>query len=399
MIARLIAITFIFAATSIAWIILGASIHERTGSANQSLRGKMESSWGGPHQQRAPQASFTIAQSGALPPVVHELTPLSSRIQVSLDVDHRQKGLLWYSTFRSAFDGTYTFRNTSGEARQISLSATYPSRHAVYDNVELYWNGQRLETADEGNAVAAKIMAAPGETGTLRFTYSSQGLDRWEYKLAQQTGRAKDFRMKVRTNFRDADFPENTLPPSSKQLTNNGLDLEWNYTNAVSGYPIAVVMPEKLQPGPLAGRISFFAPVSLFFFFFVMLLITTLRGIELHPVNYFFLAAAFFAFHLLMAYLADIVSIHAAFAASSAVSLVLVVNYLRLVVGPRFAIYEAASAQFVYLVLFSYAFFLKGYTGLAVTVGAIITLFIAMQVTAKVRWADYFGRSAPIPPG
>jgi len=36
-----------------------------------------------------------------------------------------------------------------------------------------------------------------------------------------------------------------------------------------------------------------------------MLVITTLRNIDLHPVNYFFLAASFFAFHLLFAYLVD----------------------------------------------------------------------------------------------
>jgi len=81
-------------------------------------------------------------------------------------------------------------------------------------------------------------------------------------------------------------------------------------------------LPEKIQPGPLAGRISYFAPVSLLFFFFLMFIITTLRGIELHPMNYFFLAAAFFAFHLLLAYMVDHVSIHAAFAASSVVLLV-----------------------------------------------------------------------------
>jgi hypothetical protein len=60
-------------------------------------------------------------------------------------------------------------------------------------------------------------------------------------------------------------------------------------------------MPEKLQPGPLAGEISFFAPASLLLFFFVIFIVTRLRGIDLHPVNYFFLATAFFAFHLLLA--------------------------------------------------------------------------------------------------
>ncbi|MFN2578022.1 MAG: inner membrane CreD family protein [Pyrinomonadaceae bacterium] len=154
-----------------------------------------------------------------------------------------------------------------------------------------------------------------------------------------------------------------------------------------------MTMPEKLQPGPLAGRISFFAPVSLFFFFFLMLIITTMRGIELHLMNYFFLAAAFFSFHLLLAYLVDHVSIHLAFAICSAVSIFLVVTYLRLVVGTRFATREAALAQFIYLVAFSYAFFLKGFTGLSVTIGSITTLFVVMQATGKIRWAERF---API---
>ena len=50
-----------------------------------------------------------------------------------------------------------------------------------------------------------------------------------------------------------------------------GWNLTWSYKDLVSGYQIAMVMPEKLQPGPLAGKISLFAPVSLFFFFFLFI--------------------------------------------------------------------------------------------------------------------------------
>ena len=154
-----------------------------------------------------------------------------------------------------------------------------------------------------------------------------------------------------------------------------------------------MVMPEKLQPGPLAGRISF-CPVSLFFFFFLMLIITTMRGIDLHPMNYFFLAAAFFSFHLLLAYLLDHMSIHASFAIAAAVSVFLVVSYLRLVVG-SVREQRAALAQFVYLVMFSYAFFLKGFTGLAITIGR-FDAFVVMQVTGRIRWAERFdGQAGP----
>lgn len=122
----------------------------------------------------------------------------------------------------------------------------------------------------------------------------------------------------------------------------------------------------------------------------MLFVLTTIRGINLHPVNYFFLACAFFSFHLLMAYLVDHISIHLAFAICSAVSVVLLVSYLRLVVGMQFAALEAGLAQVIYLILFSYAFFFEGFTGLAITIGAILTLFITMQMTARVRWAEKF---------
>ena len=70
------------------------------------------------------------------------------------------------------------------------------------------------------------------------------------------------------------------------------------------------------------------------------------------------------------------------------------VSYLRLVVGIRFASREAALAQFIYLVMFSYAFFLKGFTGLAITIGSVLTLFVVMQVTGRIRWAEKFAAKA-----
>ena len=54
---------------------------------------------------------------------------------------------------------------------------------------------------------------------------------------------------------------------------------------------------------------------------------------------FFLPRAAFFAFHLLFSYLVDQVSIHAAFAIAAVTSLALVISYLRVVVGSRFALY------------------------------------------------------------
>ena len=54
--------------------------------------------------------------------------------------------------------------------------------------------------------------------------------------------------------------------------------------------------------------------------------------------------------------------------------------------GWRLAVLRAGVAQVVFLVLFSYAFFFEGYTGLTVAIGAVVTLFVLMQMTGRVDW-------------
>jgi hypothetical protein len=45
----------------------------------------------------------------------------------------------------------------------------------------------------------------------------------------------------------------------------------------------------------------------------------------------------------------------------------------------------------MFLILFSYAFFYPGYTGLIITLGAIVTLAVLMFGTARADWAAKFG--------
>ena len=74
---------------------------------------------------------------------------------------------------------------------------------------------------------------------------------------------------------------------------------------------------------------------------------------------------------------------------------------MRMVVGTRFALVETAIAQFLYLVLFSATFFLKGFTGLAITLLCVVTLFVGMQLTGRVDWSELFqagiGARSPAP--
>jgi len=411
---RLAAICFIFVCTAFAWWILGASLYGRTNSADARLKGSVISSWGEAQVACPPTALFDETRpapqppkSAAVPYVQPPASPsvpslpndapqppgldlVSTRANVDLLLDQRQKGLLWYSTYAVRFASTYGFTNETATDRDVRFRLPLPAQKALYDDLALTLDGTPLVTSSDPSGIFAKARVPAHKTVELGVRYRSQGLGTWTYRPGGGRPQVKDFELKMHTDFARIDVPGDGLSPTSKTPRGDGWDLVWNYRNLVSGSVIGMVMPEKLQPGPVAARISFFAPVSLLFFFFLIFLLTTMRGVDLHPMNYFFLAAAFFAFHLLLAYLVDLISIHLAFAICSAVSVFLVVSYLRLVVGMRFALVEAGLLQLVYLVAFSYAFFLEGMTGLAITIGAILTLFLVMQWTGRMRWSEVF---------
>ena len=274
------------------------------------------------------------------------------------------------------------------------MSFPLPAQDAIFDDFVFTVDGRPLSPGNQiSKEITASSNAGPGAPVVLEVQYRSRGLGTWTYAFGgadDGVSQVRDFNLAMQTNFDDIDFPAGTVSPSEKTAIPGGWRLTWAFANLISGQAIGMELPEKLNPGPFAARVTFFAPVSLLFFLAVMVMVGTTSGPSLHPMHYWFIAAAFFAFHLLLAYLVDHVSVNIAFGTAAAVSLALVVSYLRIVTGMRHALLRAGAAQLIFLVLFSYAFFFEGFTGLSITIGAIVTLFVLMQMTARVSWEDVF---------
>lgn len=430
MFTRIAAIGFVYLIATIGWIVLGSTIIYRTDNQDATLKSEVGQLWGTPLVQQSPQASLAvdrpveskahmqgqnIAPAQSIPPAQNiqssqttqtaqnksasqpatyekcDLPIVANDIRINLELDQRQKGLLWYSTYRVRFTADYTFENVHDKSGDMVVSFTFPAREGLYDEFKFEIDGAQIPTArKESNQLVARIPCKPKERHHLSVNYYSNGIDSFIYRFGDGISEVRDFKLVAETNFEGVNFPGNTLSPTLKENKDGGWQLTWGYKDLISGNGIGIEMPSKINPGPMAARISFFAPVSLGFFFFLIFIISLMKGVRLHPMNYFFLAASFFAFHLLLSYLVDHVSIHLAFIICSLVSIFLVISYMRIVVGSRFAYIETGLSQFVYLIGFSYAFFIEGFTGLAVTIGAIVTLFVVMQMTARINWAEKF---------
>ncbi len=407
---RLLAIAVVFVGSSIAWNALGASLLARTGQFDDRLENEVQLLWGAPHRQAAPTAwvlrpateTDTVESKDAegrvtrnqvtRPTVQQTPVPLdSTRATVDLDLEHRRKGLLWYSTYSVFFRATYRFTNPDTEARELQVRLPLPAENALFDDFVFTIDGRPVLPSGISKEIVGASTAAAESPVTVVVQYRSRGMNTWHYAFADGgMAQVRDFGLAMRTNFKDIDFPAGTMSPESRSETADGWSLDWTFANLISGRSIGIELPVRLNPGPFAARVTFFAPVSLLFFLTVMVMVGATTGPSLHPMHYWFIAAAFFAFHLLLAYLVDHLAVHIAFAFAAGVSLALVISYLRLVTGMRRAVLQAGAAQMIFLVLFSYAFFFEGYTGLTITIGAIVTLFVLMQMTARVNWEEVF---------
>src|SRR5687767_12295701 len=101
---RIIAITFIFICTSIAWAILGGTVFSRTYNSGYAAHSKVESTWGSDQNQVPPTASYVVIETKDEETLengkkvvkkvqtqrVIDLTLDASNVNVALDLQHRQ---------------------------------------------------------------------------------------------------------------------------------------------------------------------------------------------------------------------------------------------------------------------------------------------------------------------
>jgi hypothetical protein len=417
---RLLAILFIFCCSTFAWFVLGTSVVVRTGESDQALKNEVISLWGGPHVQLAPaawiveteQRTETVEEKGpsgestvrqVSRPVSrrHRVALTSSRINVKLELEDRRKGLLWYDLYAVDFSARYVLNTPDGREGPLHVKFDFPAQESIYDAFTFRVAGEEAAAGDLQTGVELVVEdVASGRDIPVEISYRSRGLDTWSYAFQlDNVTQVRDFELNLVADRPDVDFPAGTISPTAVSPDSDGVELNWQFDNLVTGKTIGVDLPSRLNPGPLTSRVTFFAPISLLFFLTVMVIVGIVQGRNLHPMHYFFLSAAFFSFHLLLAYLVDHIDIHAAFVIAASVSMALVISYLRVVGGTRFALARAGLAQLIYLVLFNYAFFFHGFTGLTITVGAVITLFVLMQITARVDWDRVFGAGRGNPGG
>ncbi|MCW1924899.1 hypothetical protein OKA05_20215 [Luteolibacter arcticus] len=377
----------IVACTCLAWILLGTAISKRTFVSTAEMQREVAGVWGPALVQSHPDAFYFTPNAPAGRAAV---LPSSTKVAVRLDSQPKRRGLLWHRTYEVDFSADYAFTNPTRIPQTLYLRFPLPADSAgLHGFVFQAGDETASATAAEDGIVTRAVVVPAGETVPLKVAYRTRGTDSWNYRFPDAR-RITGFDLRMRVNFADIDFPFGTGSPDERAQDDAGWNLAWVYPDVLSAPAIGMDMPKLLNAGPVAQRIVNFAPVSLLFFVTVLLIVAALKGIPLHPMHVFFVSAGFFSFHLLFAYLVDLMPPFASFGVATVVSLLLVAGYLR-AVGGKLLFGVAVPAQVVYLALFSLSFFFDGLTGITLAVVSVLTLALLMILTARIDWREVFG--------
>ena len=401
-IKKIVAIVIIFIITTIAWMILGTSNSVRTNTLSVSLKSQVANLYGGRLNIEAPRCYTKIIRNETVLASNtrrtdfdyehHEL--IKSDVVIKVYLDQRKKGNLWFPTFKANFEGNYIFQADAQNKENYYLYSTLNSADSIYNNLLLKINDKEISNVlPLINKQEIPVTPLADNTIKLTVSYDATGLEDLYYLITPERNtiaQINDFNLVISTDFDLYDFPSSMMSPTSKIKTENGHDLIWELNKTITGKNIGLIIPNKLNPGEIITRVSFFAPVSLLFFFVVLLMFSVMLKTKLHPMHFFFLAATFFSFHLMFSYFSDQLDIYLSFGISAVVSLILTVTYMRLISSKKMAFIYAPVIQIIYLIIFSFSFFFDGTTGIIVTICAVITLFILMQVTGKINWDEEF---------
>lgn len=386
-ITYLLASLAILGCTTFAWFILASAMTQRTQESSQAMSAEVAGVWNPALEQQHPDAWYETPNA---PGGRATLLPASSHVAVDIKFVPKQRGLFRHRTYDVAFKAEYVFVNPTQIPQTLYVALPLPAGAEKLEEFECrLGEGKEPETGQSTTATHAVVIPASGST-TLHAAYQTRGTGSWVYQFPDKR-RIAGFILKMQTDFSEINFPVGTGSPkdSDRKAVGKGWELVWNYPDVLAVPAIGMEMPKLLNAGPVASRIAFFAPVSLLFFVTVVLLVGGLRGVLLHPMHVFFVSAGFFAFHLLFAYLVDLIPLSFSFMIATVVSLILVCGYLRAVGGNKL-FKVALPAQITYLVLFSASFFFDGLTGISLTVCGVSTLALLMLLTAKVEWRTYF---------
>jgi hypothetical protein len=373
---------------SVALVGLAGRMEWRTQRALSSTNTAIQKRWGARLRQQQPTALIRRdARTGEVLAQARRVTLDSAAIDLVLTMDYRRLGLTYQTTYEANFTGRYKLHSLTEGAGRIDFTLPLPGEGGHLRDLSLTVNGK--EPADvhyDLQQVTWSSAFRAGQAQTVEVRYIARGVGHYIYAVGEERVKQLDVTMQiVGVDLEHIDYPASCMSPTTATATSDGVRLEWHLANLLTSYDVGVDLPERPSPSRQIVRLALFAPVLLALFLASVLGGCWLTSKRLSLLHLALLGAAFAAFYLLLSYLVAWLELFAAIGIAAGVVALLVVNFLRMLLGWRFALWFGALPLVVFQAGASVALLSRQHTGLGAVCGLLLVLAVLMQFAARGR--------------
>jgi len=386
-------------------VLIGLRTEQRGTSKYSDNLKEVRQIWGGSIVQAPPAISYRqltrverhhwkTGKPYSVKKIVHrDIKIWKTDIDGRIDRDIRKKGLQVYNGYRLNFNGTWKIKNLIGKQKEIFFHLPLPTGGNNIHNAVITINGK---TYNGDQRVADGIdwsgTMAPGETRTIRVTYSCQGLNNFRYALDKETREIPKFSFNIDTDFpeRVINYLDNSMVHSTVDTKNGRTKILWKGENIITRQPIALSFDSGKKTYEIVSNLYYYSPLAIVLFLAVMLVFSLAYNIRLHFMHFLFFGTGFLFFHFFLSYLVSYTGFIIGFIIASMISGGMILFYAKQLNRGRHLVDAVLIGLAMFQLFFSIAFYFPAHTGILILIGSAISLTVVMKATAEIDWEGRF---------
>jgi hypothetical protein len=359
----------------------------------------LEYNFGRTVSQVAP--TWNIVQSGDQ--VAATILPgRESRVRATLAARYEEQEGVSVTVYDLDFHGEYLLAHSGPAATAVQLFFPFPGNLETLHDVRFLVDGEEGPDARYAtHGISWQTELQPGEEHQIAIGYRADGANSFTYGLHHNQRSDVDIVVTV-MGLADSEVPKTSLPPTARDLTDDGETLTWDYSNLIANRDIQLTLPTRLSFAQRVAQLeddfhtlAMLAPLLIGFFLASLAGVLHLSGMRLRLESYLLVGCGLALFYPALTFLSGLVNVVLAAALSMLLVSGLLLAFLGLMAGWRQTSWRAGLLLAVFLGMFSLGM-LTPWQGLFLTSGGLTLVGTFMLLYAR-RPVAPEPEPAPIP--
>ncbi len=364
------------------------------GSYVRSRRSEVMTNWGANLDQKSPYLKSEVYYEGGIKNVEDDKVVAknvkvgSSLVKAKIKMDSRRKGLAYFPTFVTDFEGIYKVKNESSRNVKAYLNFPLPGSGNLVWNVEVLANGSSEGAVINSRELAWSGLMKAGEEKEVVVRYAARGMEEFSYSLAESSG-LQDFYLQVEVDGADRiDFPSGALSPvkSVEDSENKKWNLEWKFDKVLTSPEITVKTFAKQNISEQVAKLFWVAPLLLVAFLMAIIGLGFYRGKSVATFDNMVMSALYMVYYPLLAYVVSVfenINIYQGLAISAGVISLILGYYYRFLFDTKWALTTGVMLQVIFMAFFPVAMLIPQLTGFLVVCGVIAILGVVVKLRVE----------------